>query len=119
MKSVLENLPNHIKVEVTKSDLLEFANTLLEQKSSAKEQSKSENDIVTKEWVMQITGLSSSSVYRKTSNNEIPFYKVGKTLLFKKSEIIQWIEEGKQKTTKEIDVLAKEHLYNHKKRNRR
>lgn len=42
------------------------------------------------------------SIYTRTSQRTIPYYKKGKKLLFKRSEIIKWIESGKKKTIEEI-----------------
>lgn len=44
-----------------------------------------------------------STVYQLTSTRNIPFSKVGKTLLFFKKDLLIWIEEGKKKTQKEIE----------------
>ncbi len=45
---------------------------------------------------------SVASIYTRTSSRTIPFYKKGKRLLFKKAEILKWIESGKKKTIEEI-----------------
>lgn len=37
---------------------------------------------------------SKSYVYKKVERNEIPFYKVGNTLLFERFEIDQWVRYG-------------------------
>jgi excisionase family DNA binding protein len=44
-----------------------------------------------------------STVYQLTSARNIPFSKVGKTLLFFKKDLLIWIEEGKKKTQKQIE----------------
>ena len=48
-------------------------------------------------------GESLSSFYRRTSDRDIPFYKRGKKIFCKKSELIAWLESGKKKSTKEIE----------------
>lgn len=48
------------------------------------------------------TGLSLSRIYRLTCESEIPHYKRGNTLYFKKSELEEWMLERKVKTTEEI-----------------
>ena len=55
--------------------------------------------------VSQVADLieeSVASIYTRNSNRTIPFNKKGKRLLFKKAEIIKWIESGKKKTIEEI-----------------
>ena len=46
--------------------------------------------------------LAKQTIYGFTSKNKIPFFKKGKKLYFKKSELESWITEGKQLTEDEI-----------------
>ena len=43
----------------------------------------------------RITHLEKSTIYVKCSRNEIPYYKRGKRLYFKKSELKEWISNGR------------------------
>jgi excisionase family DNA binding protein len=45
--------------------------------------------------VAEITGLSVSSLYKLTAQGKIPHYKPSGRLLFKSSEILQWVERGR------------------------
>ena len=54
------------------------------------------------EEVARFINESKSSVYSRTSSRNIPFYKRGKKLIFKKSEIQSWLEAGKKKTREEL-----------------
>ena len=45
---------------------------------------------------------SKSSIYKKTMNLEIPHYKVGKKLLFKRCDLIEWIEEYQVKSKSQL-----------------
>ncbi|MBV6647498.1 MAG: helix-turn-helix domain-containing protein [Cyclobacteriaceae bacterium] len=47
-------------------------------------------------------GDAKATLYGRTSKNEIPFYKRGKKVYFKRSDLIKWIEEGRVKTSEEI-----------------
>ncbi|MFH6983606.1 helix-turn-helix domain-containing protein [Marinoscillum luteum] len=47
-------------------------------------------------------GDAVATLYGRTSKNEIPFYKRGKKVYFKKSELVAWIEQGRVKSQKEI-----------------
>ena len=58
----------------------------------------------------QFLGVSKSTIYKKTSDREIPHSKVGKRLYFKRSELIEWISEGRQKTMKDIEQEAYDYL---------
>jgi excisionase family DNA binding protein len=44
------------------------------------------------------------NIYRKVSNNEIPHYKDAKKLRFLKSEIDQWLKQGRKKTSVELQA---------------
>ncbi|MDV7187620.1 helix-turn-helix domain-containing protein [Lutibacter sp. TH_r2] len=54
--------------------------------------------------------FTKSHIYKLTSNREIPFYKNGKRLYFKKDEIDQWILENRVKTVKDIEQEANNYL---------
>jgi excisionase family DNA binding protein len=45
---------------------------------------------------------SVQSIYSRTSRRTIPFYKKGKKLLFKKTEILDWLDGQKKKTVSEL-----------------
>ncbi len=59
-------------------------------------QQVAQNEIVFLAEAIEITGLAKPTLYAKTSKNEIPHYKRGRKLYFKRSELLLWIEEGKQ-----------------------
>ena len=44
------------------------------------------------------------TIYGKVSNNEIPHYKDAKKLRFLKSEIDQWLKQGRKKTSLEVQT---------------
>lgn len=54
-----------------------------------------------------ITGMSVTHLYRLTSQKEIPFYKpMGGKIYFKRSEIEDWLLQGRQATNAEISSRA-------------
>ena len=56
-----------------------------------------------------ILNLKKSTIYAKVQNGEIPHYRPGKKLLFKRGELIEWMETGRRKTTEQTkeDLIAK------------
>jgi predicted DNA-binding transcriptional regulator AlpA len=62
--------------------------------------------------VVPITGLTKPTLYGYVQRNEIPYHKKGNRLYFFKSEIIDWIKTGKQKTLKELEADADTYLSN-------
>ena len=57
-------------------------------------------------------GVALGTMYEYTSKRIIPHYKKGKRLFFFKSELSEWLKEGKVKTLKDIDQEAKDYLLN-------
>ena len=49
-----------------------------------------------------LLNLAVPTLYEKTSNRLIPHYKHGKKLMFKKSELLAWIQLRKRKTIIEL-----------------
>lgn len=68
-----------------------------------------ENPIAIKE-VAEVTGLTVPTLYGYCQRNEIPYHKKGNRLYFFKSEIIEWIKTGKNKTLKELQMDADNYL---------
>lgn len=59
-----------------------------------------------------ITGLTVPTLYGYCQRNEIPYSKKAGRLYFFKSDILDWIKTGKQKTLKELDADATAYLSN-------
>lgn len=59
---------------------------------------------------VKIINLSKATIYGLTHRKEIPFHKRGKRLYFLKSEILQWIQSGKQESKSELEIRANEYL---------
>ena len=54
--------------------------------------------------------LSISAIYKLTSTSEIPHYKSGKRLYFKKEDIDEWIFSNRIKTRDDIEKGAMEYI---------
>ncbi|HEY3402422.1 MAG TPA: helix-turn-helix domain-containing protein [Ohtaekwangia sp.] len=54
--------------------------------------------------------LAVATLYEKTSTKSIPHYKQGKKIMFKKAELLEWIESHKVKTTTDVDRQALNHI---------
>jgi len=61
--------------------------------------------------------LSDSAIYKLTSTSQIPHYKSGKKLYFKKEDIDKWLETKRIKTIGEIEEIALDYLNKKTKRN--
>lgn len=52
-----------------------------------------------------------TTLYGKVQRREIPFSRKGKRLLFRQSEIDQWLQSGRVKTAFELESVAEKHLF--------
>lgn len=50
------------------------------------------------ELAMKVTGLKKNTIYSMVSKKEIPYYKNGKKLYFKKDELVEWILKERKNT---------------------
>jgi hypothetical protein len=51
-----------------------------------------------------------ATLYNKVQNRVIPFHRKGKKLFFLKSEIDEWLKEGRVRTKNEIKERASDYL---------
>lgn len=63
-------------------------------------------EVLDLEEAITYTGCARSTLYRLTSKKEIPHYKVGQALRFKKSELDEWLTRNRVATAKEIESKA-------------
>ncbi len=56
--------------------------------------------------------LKVPTLYSKVSRNEIPYMKRAKRLYFSKSELMEYIKEGRHKTVSEMEQEAGSYLLN-------
>ena len=54
-----------------------------------------ESRYLTVEQLEKFLGLKRSRIYYLTSNGEIPFIRIGRTLLFDRQELHRWLESKK------------------------
>ena len=66
--------------------------------------------------ISELTGYTKKTIYGYCQKNIIPHYKKNGRLFFFKSEIIDWIQSGKQKTINEIESENDEFFASKKKR---
>ena len=103
----LIQLPTWAKLEVTKGDLIAFADTLISQaKSQLATTSTPEKDILTFEEGCKFLNLAKPTLYGLTSRNEIPFLKKSRKVYFRQSDLEKWLSEGRRKTKDEIAADA-------------
>ena len=62
--------------------------------------------LTTKE-ASRLLNLAPQTIYGMTCKRKIPFFKQGKKLYFKKSDLIKWLERGRVNTQSELIAEAK------------
>lgn len=103
----LSQLPEWAKIEVSKGDLLAFANSIITQTSiKTPTPSVSHKEILTIEEASQFLNLAKQTLYGMTSRNEIPFLKKSRKLYFNRTDLENWLQEGKRKSKDEIAIEA-------------
>ncbi|MGB0883751.1 MAG: helix-turn-helix transcriptional regulator [Flavobacteriales bacterium] len=74
-------------------------------------QSIYQKDILSLKETAQFLQFSESCLYKLTSAREIPHYKVnGRKILFKRVELLAWIDEGKV-VTSDTDIISEQEDY--------
>lgn len=58
----------------------------------------------------EYVSLSKSAIYKKTSERNIPHFKQGKKLFFKRSELNDWLTQNRISTDAEIEQMASEYI---------
>jgi len=89
----IQKLPKWVKIEVTKADLLAFAETLQKPKQSVLDNNL-DTEFLTIDEAADYLKLARQTMYKMTSKKEITFFKRNKKLYFKKSDLEAWIQQG-------------------------
>lgn len=61
-----------------------------------------EKSILTLKDLKEMLGVSASKIYKLTHSRTIKHHKIGGTLLFKRDDIMEWIDEHRVPTIEEI-----------------
>lgn len=67
------------------------------------------NNLLNIQEAASLLNLAVATLYEKTSERTVPFYKHGKKIMFKKSELLAWVESRRVKTIREIKQEATTH----------
>ncbi len=98
-----------IAFEQTQQDVAEVKKDLKELKAFLLIMAESQiqaDDPKPIEEIEKLTGYTKNTIYGYCRENKIPHHKKNGRLFFFKSEIINWIKEGKRKTIQEVEEDA-------------
>lgn len=94
---------NMARLEDKVDALTELVTKLSAQLSAGADKPPSE-DFIGTETACEILHLSSSRIYALVQEGRIPFYKPGKSLLFLKSELLDWLKQSRRNGQQSIEV---------------
>lgn len=93
--------------EVTEENAHLVAKMLLQY--AREQESKIEDQYLTIKELCDLIGYKKTSIYGLVQKRKIPFHKRGK-LFFLKSEIMEWLKNGKKTTSDDIKRKADEYI---------
>ncbi len=64
--------------------------------SNRQEKTLTSDELLTVQQASELVNLAVATLYSKVSLKEIPYCKKGKRLYFSRSELIEWITQGKE-----------------------
>lgn len=102
---------DQLPTEVAKQGLLliQIQNLLQELLSLPKD---SQDEFLDVEETAKFLGLSKNTLYVKVSRREVPSIRRGKRLYFSKSDLIDYLNEGKRKTKDQLKDISNNYLKN-------
>lgn len=70
------------------------------------------------DYIVELTGFAKPTVYGLCRKNEMPYHKKNGRLFFFRSEVLEWIKQGRRKTNPEIEADTDSLLSNKRKSKR-
>lgn len=77
-------------------------------------QQKQPDQFLTIQQAAELLCLTVPTLYSKVSKNELPVMKRGKRLYFSRTELLEYLKEGRKKSNAEIEAEANSYLSNKK-----
>lgn len=111
-KTVFISLP----IEDLQTVIIDCVNSCLKNNTQEQPTPDQPEQLLTIDEVATLLHLTKPTVYSKVSKNELPgVCKQGKRLYFDRQTIIDWIKQGRKKSSAEIEQEAEAYLLNNKK----
>ncbi len=88
---------------------------LRETPSQIVEPTEQPDKLLTIQEAAEFLSLTVPTMYSKCSKNEIPYMKRSKRLYFSRTELLEYIKEGRKKSNAEIEQEAEAYLSDNKK----
>ena len=98
------------------TQIKDFIRELQMSHNVAEQRQEKQSETMTIADVVEYTGFSKAYIYSLTSKREIPYYKTGHRLFFKRSEVDRYIFGNRCKSNDEIEKQATTYCVTHKAR---
>ena len=121
MAAILYDLLNespNIKIEISLANLIEaidYASKSTVSKNNQPITTDHPEQLLSIQQAAEFLSLSVPTLYSKVSKGELPVMKRGKRLYFSRTELMEYIKEGRKKSNAEIEQEAKAYFLNNKK----
>ena len=106
-------MENPFDIIVQRLDSIEKLLNELSKNANNFNHQKETDEIMTVEQLSDYLTIARQTIYEKCSKKEIPYFKAGKRLYFKKSVINDWINSGRRYTTDKLMQQAAEWTRKH------
>ena len=93
----------HLSTDEFRSLLKEIVKEVLTENNNDRNNSQT---LLNVQEAAALLNLAVNTLYEKTSEKLVPHYKHGKKIMFKKSELLAWVESRKVKTVREVQQDA-------------
>lgn len=97
-------------IVISKNDLNDLIDGYVKSNEKSKEAMKIDDVFLNVDQAAKFLNLAKQTLYGLTSNREIPFFKKGKKLYFRQSELKNWLLSGRKATKEEIKENGLKHL---------
>jgi len=104
--------------EVIEARLSSIENLILDLKHQPTkvEPTDQPEQLLTIQEAAEFLNLSVATLYSKVSRNELPFMKRSKRLYFSRTELLEYLKDGRKKSNAEIEAEAEDYLSNSKRK---
>ena len=111
-KTVLISLP----IEDLQTVIIDCVNSCLRNnKQESKAPTNQTEQLLTIQEAAKFLSLTVPTMYSKVSKCELPVMKRSKRLYFSRTELLEYLKDGRKKSNAEIEAEAKAYLSNNKK----
>ena len=111
-KTVLISLP----IEELQTVIIDCVNSCLRNnKQESKPPTDQPEQLLTIQQAAALLSLTVPTLYSKCSKGELPVMKRSKRLYFSRTELLDYLKQGRKKSNAEIEQEAKAYLLNNKK----